>query len=92
VIPLSGWAIVRFGVRRLWFGALVLFVAGSVLSGAAWSAGSLIFFRILQGAAGGIIMPVGQTMLAREAGPSGHPARYRHGPGLPRCSARLTAH
>jgi EmrB/QacA subfamily drug resistance transporter len=70
VIPLSGWAIERFGVRRLWFGALVLFVAGSVLSGAAWSAGSLIFFRILQGAAGGIIMPVGQTMLAREAGPS----------------------
>ena len=70
VIPLSGWAIERFGVRRLWFGALVLFVAGSVLSGAAWSAGSLIFFRILQGAAGGIIMPVAQTMLAREAGPS----------------------
>jgi EmrB/QacA subfamily drug resistance transporter len=70
VIPITGWAMERFGVRRLWFGALILFIAGSVLSGAAWSAGSLIFFRILQGFAGGIIMPVGQTMLAREAGPS----------------------
>jgi EmrB/QacA subfamily drug resistance transporter len=70
VIPLSGWAIERFGVRRLWFGSLVLFLAGSVLSGAAWSAESLIVFRVLQGAAGGIMMPVAQTMLAREAGPS----------------------
>jgi EmrB/QacA subfamily drug resistance transporter len=70
VIPLSGWAIERFGVRRLWFGSLILFLVGSVLSGAAWSAESLIVFRVLQGAAGGIMMPVGQTMLAREAGPS----------------------
>src|SRR3954468_21348396 len=52
VIPLSGWAIERFGVRRLWFGSLVLFLVGSVLSGAAWSAESLIVFRVLQGAAG----------------------------------------
>jgi len=70
VIPLSGWAVERFGVRRLWFGSLILFIAGSVLSGAAWSAGSLIAFRILQGAAAGMMMPVGQTMLARAAGPT----------------------
>jgi MFS family permease len=30
VIPLSGWAIERFGVRRLWFGSLILFLVGSV--------------------------------------------------------------
>jgi EmrB/QacA subfamily drug resistance transporter len=70
VIPLSGWAVERFGVRRLWFGSLILFIVGSVLSGAAWSAGSLIAFRVLQGAAAGMIMPVGQTMLARAAGPA----------------------
>ena len=70
VIPLSGWAVERFGVRRLWFGSLILFIAGSVLSGAAWSAESLIVFRVLQGAAAGMMMPVGQTMLARAAGPS----------------------
>ena len=69
VIPLTGWGIERFGARNLWFGALILFIAGSMLSGASWSAGSLIAFRILQGFAGGVILPVGQTMLAREAGP-----------------------
>ncbi len=40
-----------------------------MLSGAAWSAGSLIAFRVIQGLGGGIILPVGQTMLARAAGP-----------------------
>ncbi len=69
VIPLTGWAVERFGARTLWFAALVLFLGGSVLSGAAWSAGSLIAFRIVQGIGGGIILPVGQTMLARAAGP-----------------------
>src|SRR5215470_221239 len=69
VIPLTGWAIERFGARTLWIGSLALFLAGSVLSGAAWSAGSLIAFRVVQGIGGGIILPVGQTMLARAAGP-----------------------
>ena len=69
VIPLTGWAVERFGARRLWFASLGLFLAGSVLSGAAWSAGSLIAFRVVQGIGGGIILPVGQTMLARAAGP-----------------------
>jgi EmrB/QacA subfamily drug resistance transporter len=69
VIPLTGWATERFGARTLWFASLTLFLAGSVLSGAAWSAGSLIAFRVVQGIGGGIILPVGQTMLARAAGP-----------------------
>lgn len=69
VIPLSGWAVERFGAKRIWMISLTLFVAGSVLSGAAWSAGSLIAFRVFQGLGGGMIMPVGMTMLARAAGP-----------------------
>jgi EmrB/QacA subfamily drug resistance transporter len=69
VIPISGWAIERYGVRRLWLASLALFLAGSMLSGAAWSATSLIFFRVLQGFAGGVILPVGQTILARASGP-----------------------
>ena len=48
----------------------------SVLAGAAWSAGSLIAFRVLQGAAGGVLLPVGATLLVQAAGPqrlgSGH--------------------
>ena len=69
VIPLTGWAVERFGARTLWFASLGVFLIGSVLSGAAWSAGSLIAFRVVQGIGGGIILPVGQTMLARAAGP-----------------------
>jgi EmrB/QacA subfamily drug resistance transporter len=69
VIPLSGWAIERFGARHMWMVSLTLFTLGSALCGVAWSAQSLIFFRILQGLGGGMIMPVGQTVLARAAGP-----------------------
>jgi MFS family permease len=40
-----------------------------VLAGAAWSVGSLIAFRVLQGLGAGMILPVGQTILAQAAGP-----------------------
>src|SRR5882724_3567650 len=69
VIPLTGWAAERFGARRAWIVALLLFLAGSVLAGAAWSIGSLIAFRVLQGLGAGMILPVGQTILAQAAGP-----------------------
>jgi EmrB/QacA subfamily drug resistance transporter len=70
VIPLSGWAVERFGAKRMWMISLSLFVLGSVLCGLAWSAGSLIVFRVLQGFGGGMIMPIGMSILAREAGPA----------------------
>jgi EmrB/QacA subfamily drug resistance transporter len=69
VIPLTGWAAERFGARRAWIFALLLFLAGSVLAGAAWSLGSLIAFRVLQGLGAGMILPIGQTILAQAAGP-----------------------
>ncbi|TQS44670.1 DHA2 family efflux MFS transporter permease subunit [Cryptosporangium phraense] len=68
-IPLTGWAVRRFGARRVWLAALFAFGLGSVLCGVAWSVGSLIAFRVLQGVGGGALMPVGQTMLAQAAGP-----------------------
>jgi EmrB/QacA subfamily drug resistance transporter len=68
-IPLTGWATQRFGGRTVWLTALSLFIGGSVLCGLAWSAASLIVFRVVQGIGGGLLMPVGQTMLARAAGP-----------------------
>src|ERR1022692_4644705 len=61
VIPMTGWASGRFGVKRVWMIVVGLFVTGSVLSGLAWSADSLIFFRVLQGLGGGMIMPAGMT-------------------------------
>ncbi len=69
VIPMTGWASERFGAKRLWMVVVALFVAGSALSGLAWSAGSLIFFRVLQGLGGGMIMPAGMTILVQAAGP-----------------------
>ena len=68
VIPLTGWAVDRFGTRRVFMSAVAVFVAGSVLCGIAWSAGALIAFRVLQGLGGGMVMPVGMTILARAAG------------------------
>ena len=52
VIPLSGWATGRFGTKAVWITALLLFTCGSALSGVAWSIGSLIAFRIVQGLGG----------------------------------------
>src|SRR5499425_1024695 len=69
VIPLTGWAAERFGAKRVWLAALLLFLAGSVLAAAAWSIGSLIAFRVLQGLGAGMILPIGQTILAQAAGP-----------------------
>src|SRR6266542_1994309 len=69
VIPLTGWASARFGAKRVWLAALLVFLAVSVLAGAAWSIGPLIAFRVLQGLGAGMILPVGQTILAQAAGP-----------------------
>jgi EmrB/QacA subfamily drug resistance transporter len=69
VIPLTGWASERFGAKRVWIVSLAMFMLGSLLAGLSWSIGALIAFRILQGLGGGMIMPLGQTILARAAGP-----------------------
>lgn len=69
VIPVTGWAVHRIGAKPLYITSLALFIIGSALCGLAWSATSLIVFRILQGVGGGMIMPVGQTIMARTAGP-----------------------
>jgi EmrB/QacA subfamily drug resistance transporter len=68
VIPLTGWAADRFGTKRLYIGSIALFVVGSALCGMAWSATSLIVFRVLQGFGGGMIMPAGMTILSHAAG------------------------
>ncbi len=67
-VPVSAWAAKRFGVKRLYLISLVVFTAGSALCGLAWSAETLIAFRVLQGLGGGMIMPVGQMIIVRAAG------------------------
>jgi len=69
VIPVTGWAARRYGAKQVYLVSLVLFTAGSALCGLATSTPELIFFRVLQGVGGGMILPVGQLMLAEAAGP-----------------------
>jgi EmrB/QacA subfamily drug resistance transporter len=69
VIPVTGWAADRFGTKRLYMTALALFTAGSVLCSTAWSIESLIAFRVLQGLGGGMLMPLGMTIMTKAAGP-----------------------
>ena len=69
VIPLTGWAADRFGTKRLYMLAVALFTAGSVLCAAASSIEMLTLFRVLQGLGGGMLMPLGMTIMTRAAGP-----------------------
>jgi EmrB/QacA subfamily drug resistance transporter len=69
VIPISGWAAQRFGTKRVYLVSLVLFTVGSVLCGLSTSLNELIAFRVLQGVGGGMILPLGQMMVAAAAGP-----------------------
>jgi EmrB/QacA subfamily drug resistance transporter len=68
VIPLTGWAADRFGTKRLYMLALLLFTLGSVLCSTAWDVTSLVGFRVLQGLGGGMLMPLGMTIMTRAAG------------------------
>jgi EmrB/QacA subfamily drug resistance transporter len=69
VIPLSGWAADRFGTKRLYMLALLLFTLGSVLCATADSIEQLVAYRVLQGLGGGMLMPLGMTIMTRSAGP-----------------------
>jgi EmrB/QacA subfamily drug resistance transporter len=69
VIPLTGWAARRFGAKSVYLVSLVLFTAGSALCAVATSTTELVLFRVLQGAGGGMIMPIAQLIMAQVAGP-----------------------
>lgn len=67
-VPVTAWTVERFGAKRMWLAALLLFLAGSVLSGLAWNAAALIGFRVLQGIGAGLMLPILQTILVHAAG------------------------
>ncbi|MEV0358057.1 DHA2 family efflux MFS transporter permease subunit [Nocardia sp. NPDC050697] len=69
VIPLTGWAADRFGTKRLYLAALTFFVLGSALCSLAWNIETLIAFRVIQGIGGGMLMPLGMTIMTHAAGP-----------------------
>ncbi len=64
-IPLSGWATDRFGSKRMYLATLIAFTFASGLCGLAWNISSEVVFRVIQGLAGGMVMPVGMAILMR---------------------------
>lgn len=68
VLPLNGWLVDRIGAKTLYLGCFAGFTLSSALCAVAWSASSLITFRVLQGIGGGLLAPMAQMMIARAAG------------------------
>ncbi|PTD16807.1 DHA2 family efflux MFS transporter permease subunit [Sphingomonas fennica] len=61
-IPLTGWLIERFGQVKLFLTSVVAFVICSVLCGLSTSLETLVLFRVLQGIAGGPLIPLSSTL------------------------------
>ncbi|MDB5975544.1 MAG: family efflux transporter permease subunit [Nevskia sp.] len=62
-VPLTGWLMQRYGVVRTFVFSVLMFTIASFLCGVAWSLPSLIFFRVLQGAVSGPMIPGSQALL-----------------------------
>ncbi|WP_018714380.1 multidrug transporter subunit MdtD [Brachymonas chironomi] len=65
LIPISGWLADRFGTRRIYMGAILVFVLGSLLCGMAGSLRELVLARVVQGAGGALLLPVGRLSVLR---------------------------
>ena len=63
IVPLTGWLVSRFGMVRVFVTAMAAFGVCSALCGLATSMSMLVAFRVLQGLAGGPLMPLSQTLL-----------------------------
>lgn len=61
----TGWALQRYGERTTYIATLSVFFAGSLLGAFAWSADALIFARVMQGAAAGVLQPLAMVVLFR---------------------------
>ncbi|RXZ36810.1 DHA2 family efflux MFS transporter permease subunit [Oxalobacteraceae bacterium CAVE-383] len=63
--PASGWLADRFGTRRLYFTAILVFAIGSLLCAMSQTLGQLIAARVLQGIGGSMLLPIGRLALLR---------------------------
>ncbi|RRW74045.1 MULTISPECIES: multidrug transporter subunit MdtD [Pantoea] len=64
-LPLSGWLADRFGVRNIFFCAIVLFSLGSLLCAFATSLDQLMMARVVQGIGGAMMVPVGRLTVMK---------------------------
>ncbi len=65
-LPTSGWIADHYGFRKTYSLGLALFTLGSLLCSISWNMTALIMFRVIQGAGGGLLMPVGMAIVVRE--------------------------
>ena len=72
IIPMTGWLSRFFGRKRFLIFSVMLFTISSLLCGLAWNIQSLIFFRVLQGLAGGSLQPISQSILLETFPPAQH--------------------
>src|SRR6516225_5949385 len=70
-IPISGWVADRFGARRVFSSAIVVFTLGSIGCGVSNSLSALVAARIVQGMGGALMVPVGRLVLLRTVARSG---------------------
>jgi EmrB/QacA subfamily drug resistance transporter len=70
LIPLSAWLAARFGARRIFIGGIALFTVASLACALAQSLPELVAARVLQGAGGAMMVPVGRFVVLRRAAKS----------------------
>ena len=63
--PASGWLGDRFGTRRVYFTAILVFVLGSLCCANAHTLGQLVVARVLQGVGGSMLLPIGRLAVLR---------------------------
>ena len=74
IMPATGYASDTFGAKRVYLTVIALFTVGSALCGLAPNVEGLILFRVIQGLGGGMVMPLGMSMLFSGAtGETRHP-------------------
>jgi EmrB/QacA subfamily drug resistance transporter len=66
-VPLSGWVSDRFGAKRVFAGAIVVFTLASALCAASQQLWAFVLARILQGLGGALMTPVGRVVVLRSA-------------------------
>ncbi len=67
-VPFSGWMMKKYDGKKIFMGALGLFLVASILCGLSWNMPSLIIFRVLQGFASGLIIPTLTALIVQTAG------------------------
>src|ERR1700676_949749 len=71
-IPMTGWCAVRFGRKRCFLASVLMFAVTSAMCGLARGVGQMVVFRLLQGAAGGAMIPLSQAILLEAFPPAEH--------------------